>query len=286
MLQISVEKIAGRSLFLLFTAIPLMAGLIYALLYSFGLTGILAEGFTLEHWVGILTDHRFYLSLSFSLYIAVVSVFISSLFSLNLTLKYRQMWNSKNWEWGLYIPLAYPAIVAAFIGFQLMSSSGFLSRIAFQLGLIDQPQEFPGLIQDPWGIGIITMHTLMAIPFLTLFWLSIFKKDDLEKYGQLSRTLGATTRQIRNRVFIPVLLKRGKALLILYSIFIAGAYEAPLLMGTQRPQMITIYITNKINRFDLGDRPQAYVALLIVIMIISIILLSTVGRSGKTRQLW
>lgn len=39
----------GIAWFLTLSVLPLAAGLIYALLYSLGLAGILAEGFTLEY---------------------------------------------------------------------------------------------------------------------------------------------------------------------------------------------------------------------------------------------
>lgn len=276
----------GKVIYLLLTVFPLAAGLAYALGYSLGLTGILATGFTFEHWRAILSDQRFYTSIFFSLWVASVTILISTLTALFLTIRFRDLWKRSLWEWGLYLPLAYPAIVAAFIGFQLWSASGLFSRFAHSLGLIDQLEDFPGLIQDPWGIGIIVMHSLMAIPFLTIFLLSVYQKDDLERFFILATSLGASRRSANTKVIIPALVKRARPLLVLYTIFIAGAYEAPLLLGTQRPQMVTIYVVNKINRFDLGDRPQAYAAIILVVLILLLALSIGLLSSRKSQRIW
>lgn len=282
----STERLYGKTIYLLLTAVPLVAGLLYALLYSFGLTGILSSGFTTEHWIAILADHRFYSALLFSLWVAVATMSLSILVALLLTTRFRDLWKRPAWEWGLYLPLTYPAIVAAFIAFQLWSASGIFSRLAYRSGIISDLNEFPGFIQDPWGIGIMGMHSLMAIPFLTIFFLSIYQKDELDRFYDLSLSLGASPGTSWRKVIVPILLKRARPLLILYTIFIAGAYEAPLLLGTQRPQMLTIYVVNKINRFDLGDRPQAYAALILVVLALLLVLTISLFPSQKNRYLW
>ena len=37
-----------------------------------------------------------------------------------------------------------------------------------------------------------------------------------------------------------------------------GAYEIPLLLGQSSPQMISVLILEKLQRFNLGDIPVAY----------------------------
>ena len=69
---------------------------------------------------------------------------------------------------------------------------------------------------------------------------------------------GQTRATIRYRLQLPILMKGLFPLLILYIIFFMGAYEIPLLLGQSSPQMISVLILEKLQRFNLGDIPVAY----------------------------
>ena len=284
-MRIDLKK-AGQGLYLIFTLVPLLAGGIYALGYSLGLFGILSEGFTLSHWKILFSDGRFISSLWFSLQTAVITIALSTAIALWLTLRYKKIWDRPAWEWTLYVPLSFPAIVAAFITFQLLGSSGLFSRLSYHLGWTDGIRDFPVLIHDAYGIGIIGMHTLMATPFFTLFFRSVWKKERIDQLSEIAIQLGATASQVSRRVVLPILLKRIRPLLLLYGIFVANAYEAPLLLGSQHPQMMTLFIVNKIQRFDLTERPQAYAALCVVIVLTALLLVTGLGGWIKRRQAW
>jgi len=241
------------------TLLPLLAGLGYALLYSLGLVGALAEGFTLAHWTAVLGSTRFWANLGFSLFIALTSMGIALGLALWWTLRYRRLFGQGLMQAVLYVPLVFPAIVAGLVCFQLWSNGGLLARLAFQLGWIQSPQQFPGLVHHSWGLGILLTHALMAAPFFTLLFLGIWPQQKLDELLQTAATLGASQRQQVWRVALPVLLREARPTLLLYGLFVAGSYEIPLLVGAQHPQMVSVYAVTKLNRFDLGDRPEAFV---------------------------
>jgi putative spermidine/putrescine transport system permease protein len=60
------------------------------------------------------------------------------------------------------------------------------------------------------------------------------------------------------RVHLPVLLKGIFPVVSLYTIFFMGAYEIPLILGQSSPQMFTILILEKLQRYSLSDIPDAY----------------------------
>ena len=68
------------------TALPVILGIGYAIAYSFGWTGLLSTGFTLEHWQRTITMPAFWNSLLFSFYIASATVLISGSAALTLAL--------------------------------------------------------------------------------------------------------------------------------------------------------------------------------------------------------
>jgi len=170
----------------------------------------------------------------------------------------------------------------AFYTFQLLAKSGIVSRISFQIGLLQDLNNFPDWINDSWGIGIIFAHTCMATPFFIILFNNLYQSERLQSFSDLAATLGASVMQINGRVLIPVLLHRAFATLVLYFVFVMSAYEIPLLLGSQSRQMISVFTIQKLQRFNLQDIPQAYVVSVIytgLVIVFLIILLSNKFKS-------
>lgn len=273
------EKHIALGLYLLLTALPLLAGIVYALLTSVGLTGALSQGFTLSHWQWALESTEVWKSITFSMYIATMALAIAMCFAFFLVIYLRPQLE-KGWlSRAIYMPLAIPAAVAAFFSFQMLSASGLLARFFYQLGWINSIHQFPELINDAWGIGIILTHALMAFPFLTLVLLNLYESKGILALSELASTLGARSVDIRVKVVFPILFKGIMPTLGLFFLFILGAYEIPLLLGRQDPQMITLLTLRKLQRFDLSVIPQAYVVALIYIALVLMVMLW--GLKGK-----
>lgn len=243
--------------FLLLTAFPLLLGVGYAMLYSVGMLGVLSNGFTWHHWQLVVSDSNFWYNLLYSLYIAVLSIGLAVGLAFYAVLwKFKQL--NKHLSTILYFPLSIPAIVAAFFFFQLLGSAGIVSRLVYALGMVATPADFPVLINDSWGIGIIATHTFMAFPFFTLLFLNIYQQYGLEHYEAVAQTMGASKWQTKLKVHIPILWRQSFSSIVLYLSFVVGSYEIPLLLGRQSPSMLSPYIIRKLQRFNLLDIPQAY----------------------------
>ena len=273
---------AGIALFLLLAVLPLILGIGYALLYSLGVTGIVnsANGFTLAIWADILADSEIWLTFGYTFYIAVVSIGISLVIALGIVLLFADSLDRPGISYFFYLPLSIPAIVMAFYIFQVLGGSGLLSRISYALGMITRVQQFPGLINDLAGFGIITAHVLMATPFFIIFFHTIYRGEELAEMVQLASTLGAKAPFIDRVITIPILLQRGFSTILLYFIFVLGSYEIPLLLGREYPQMISILVINKLRRFNLADIPEAYGIAVMYTCIILAVLLITYRKRG------
>lgn len=257
-----------------------MAGLIYALLFSLGIVGIIHDGFTLEYWGETLSGGEMWISLGYSLYVATVSSFLSIACALMLVIWGRAHFQKGLLSYAIYFPLAIPGIVAAFIVFQFMGKSGLLSRMTYGLGVTNAIETFPDLIHDAWGIGMISAHVMLAVPFLLILFLNLAKNERLEELSQLAATLGALPGQISRKIWLPILLKKSFPTLVLYFIFVLGAYEIPLLLGRESPQMVSVLIIRKLQRYNLLDKPEAY----IIALIYSVLVLSLLWMALKNRQ--
>ncbi len=263
-------KTLNIAFFIAFAVLPLAAGLVFAGLYSLGLIGALNQGFTSEHWYKILMDNALWSSLFLSASISVFSILISVSLALFLTVKYGDIFKRRTHHFLLYVPLSMPPIIVAFWTFQLLSNSGILARICYKIGLISNIDTFPTLINDPLYFGVIVAMVLATFPVFTLLFLSFYASENIEIFNQLGQTLGATTGQIRRKIIIPILLRKAQPNIILYSLFLFGAFESPLLLGRQSPRMVSVLIHSKFNKFNLLDLPQAYVLTVIYASIVLI----------------
>ncbi|WP_080239260.1 ABC transporter permease subunit [Spirosoma rigui] len=264
---------------LLVMGLPL-AGLAQAVGYSVGVSGPLATGFTLRHWQQLPAETSLFVAVGFSLYVAVASVGVAALIALGLVLYRQRMLGYRPFPTLLYVPLLFPSLVVAFYLFQLLSGSGWLSRMAVALGLTSAPDDFPELIQDGAGLGIILAQVVLAFPFFTLLFQSVYADSRLDELRSLTRTLGASVGQFNRKVAAPILLRRTAPTLVLYGIAVLGAYDIPLLLGRNYPQMLSVFITTRLQRFDLADLPMGY----LIGFLLTIVLMLVIYRTTKWTQ--
>lgn len=269
---------------MLLTALPLFGGLIYAFLTSVGFTGALADGFTWVHWQWAFQSGELLNSLGYSFYIAAMTLLLAVCIAFALVLGLRQQLEKGLLSRVIYMPLAIPAAVAAFFSFQMLSASGLLSRLIHKLGWIESISQFPELVNDAWGLGIIMTHAFMAFPFLTLVLINLYRSKNIEALSQLAITMGAGAYEIKKRIVLPILFKGIMPTLGLFFLFILGAYEIPLLLGRQDPQMITLLTLRKLQKFDLSVIPQAYVVALVYVALVFLVMI--IGLKGKYRRVY
>ena len=269
----------GIVCFMLLVVLPFAGSLIYAILYSFGLTGILSNGFTTTHVSRILQNPEMFFSLIYSFYIACCSMFISLILSICGVLLFKAAITKSKWSFFPYLPLALPAIVTAFVSLQVLNNTGVLSRLLYQTNMINDLSQFPDIVNDKLGIGIIITHVLMATPFFLIFFSNIYEAENVKALSNVAKTLGASSVKVAEKIAIPLLLKKGLNTILLYFIFVFGSYEIPLILGQQSPQMISVLIVRKMQRYNLKDIPQGY--FLSYVYSIAVILLLAVFLKSK-----
>ena len=253
----------GLGLFVTVAVLPIVISLGYAALYSIGAVGLLSDGLTLAHWRTLVESPEIVRSFGWSLYIAATTTVLAVGIALSITLLLRRRL-SRGWlSYVVYFPLAIPGTVAAFVVFQVLSGAGFASRVALHLGLIAEQAQFPNLVQDAWGIGILVAHVGLAVPFFTLLFLQIYTGERIQSLLSLAATLGATPAQRIRRVAVPILLKRAFTNILLLFVAVLGSYEIPLLLDQQSPQMLSVLTMRKYALFDLHEKPEAFIIALL-----------------------
>jgi putative spermidine/putrescine transport system permease protein len=259
---------------------PLILGFGFAVAYSFGLVGVLNTGFTLNNWLALFSNSDVVISFVYSAGLAIASLSLSVVLALIIALKFQAKFSKGVFSYLVYMPLAFPSIVAAFFFFQFLGNAGILSRLAYQLGIINSIEAFPNLVNDQYSIGIILAQFFLSLPFFTLLYVSLYQTERIDEYTQLSTSLGASKNQSIFKIALPILIKKSFPNLVLYFIFKLGTYEIPLLLGRSSPETVSVLAVRKLQKFNLYDIPQGY-AVAVIYTIVVISLLFIVLRSNK-----
>ena len=270
--------LAGLVLFAGIALLPLGFSLGYAVAYSVGWAGLLGEGFTLEAWAALFASGEVWGSFAWSLYVALLTLVLTAGTALTLALFLRRPLQYGPLSYVIYFPLALPATVAAFLVFQLFSGAGYAARIALRLGLIATPQQFPSLVHDPYGVGIVVAHVGIAVPFFVLLFVQVYNGERVGELGRMAQTLGASRLDVLYRVSVPILLRKSATNLLLLFIALLGSYEIPLLLGKQSTQMISVLTMRKYAMFDLAQKPQAFIIALLYTALVLALLIAAFRR--------
>lgn len=266
-LRLSTGKVALAAL-----ALPIAWAFGYALVSSFGLAGGGAHAATLEAWRSVIVDRDFAGAAALSGGVALTVTFLATVVALVLVV---EAWPLIRRPWAaalLGVPLATPVLVAALVVGQLLSGGGLVARIAFHLGWIDGPGDFPVLVNDRFAVGIVLAHLLSAIPLLALYFRQVRQSPEIDAYLSLAECLGASPSQSRRRVALPLLLRRGRAMILLIFILTLGSFEIPLLLGRQSPQMLSVLIERKATGFALTERAEAFALATLYFLVVTALL--------------
>lgn len=247
------------------------ASLLYAITESLGFVSVIGQSqISLDAYRNTLDlNSEFWTSLGFSLWISIVSTFISSIIALLLA-----VWLSErsgntdtlalNWN------LAFPHLVWSIALLLFFSQSGLFSRWAASFGFISTTAEFPVLVRDRFGIGIILSYIGKEIPFLTITILSVLRSQSVG-YDVVAENLGASRWQRLRYVTIPQVMPALTAGALLIFGFIFSSYEVPALVGVGYPRALPVLALRFFLDPDLRARSEGMVISLIITLIVMIV---------------
>lgn len=154
------------------------------------------------------------------------------------------------------LPIIVPHVVVALFIIQICSRNGLLARIAYGLGLIREQQEFPAVIYDPHGLGIILAYLWKEIPFIIYFVIALMANID-GKLGEAAVNLGAGRIQTFFKVTLPLCAHTVISGFLIIFVFALGAYELPFLLGTTALKALPVQAYIQYIHPDLRNRPYA-----------------------------
>lgn len=252
-------------------------GLFDGLLKSLGYFPAIGEtGFELTAYTELFRSSAFWESLSLTVRVAALSSLISavlgaaiavSLFMLNESAKSR---NTQLWHRMFQLPLTIPHLVGGYIIVLLFMQSGFMSKIFANFGWIGEIQEFPVLVNDPFGWGIILTYAWKEAPFVSLMIYPVLSRIH-RSWRDVSRVYGAGNLSFIREIVLPAILPAWTIAAFIVFVFTFSAFEVPFLLGVTYPSMLPVYSYQLYTSGTLADRPEA-LAVNIILAALTILL--------------
>jgi putative spermidine/putrescine transport system permease protein len=249
-------------------------GLALGLSQSLGYMPIIgAYGFGLDAYLELLRSPGFLPSLLLTIFVSVTATGIAVTLAVITALTLRKHFIGKKIVSFLYqFPLTIPHLVVAVGMMMLVSQSGLLARAAYRVGLISDSSQFPILVFDDLGIGIILVYVWKEIPFIGLIALAVLQSIGND-YEEQARTLGANSWQTFRHVLLPLIVPGilpGSIIIFAYTF---SSFEVPFLLGKSYPAMLSVLSYRLYIDVDLDARPQAMamsilIALFVLILVV------------------
>ncbi|MDX9801683.1 MAG: ABC transporter permease subunit, partial [Spirochaetia bacterium] len=161
--------------------------------------------------------------------------------------------------------LIMPHLSIAYFVMIFFSRTGMVSSILHTLGMMENFNQFPVLVYDALGTGIILSYILKGTPFAVLMVSALLKNVD-KGYLDTARMLGAGRVRIFTKIIIPSVKPAAKASFLILFLYSFGAFDIPFLIGSSRPEMLSIHVYNLYFRRDLVNRPQAMAVLTLMLL--------------------
>jgi putative spermidine/putrescine transport system permease protein len=258
-----------------------LGGLLLGFLQSIGFMPLTNDyGISLKSYISVLKEKAFFLSLGLSLWIGLGATIISSIMAIICALTLREsLWGKRIVSFIYQLNIPVPHIVGAIAILFLFSQSGLFSRFTYLIGLTKSPAEFPELIYDKYGIGILLEFLWKEIAFTGVILIAVLQSLG-EDYENLARTLGANIWQRFFYVILPLIMPGLLRASILVFAFSFGSFEIPFILGSKYPTALPVLAYQYYSDVDLNFRGEA-MAVCMIIAVISTLLIYVYMQLSK-----
>ena len=236
----------------------LVVGVLTTFFQSIGyFSAIGSNEITLEHYKRLLTDKGLIESLIFSIKTSFLSALLSTMGGVIIAIAaYKLGKEGKLIALTFRLPIIVPHLLSVLLVYNIFSQTGLLARFAYNIGFISSFEEFPVLLYNKNGFGIIMAYIWKELPFIAFITYNVLSKLS-NKFSDASRNLGATGFQTMKYVVFPIALPSVLSSFILVFAFSFGAYEIPMLLGGTYPKALPVKAYIEYINPMLSNRPYA-----------------------------
>ncbi len=250
--------------------IILFYGILISAIRSFGIYNTIGlNKFTLKYLIDIINNKEIQIVIIRTFYVSFIQALLSVILALFISvyLIKNKIENHKI----LYLPISIPHIVVAMMMILLFAQNGFISRICYHLGIINNSQEFNSILNDKYNVGIIIAYIFKGTAYVLSVTYLIMKKND-NRYYEVAKLMGASFDKYVKDILIPTSIDSLiTSFLILFS-FSFGAYELPYMIGNTSNKILPVIAYGKYISPNLSDKP-IFLSINLVMLIIGVIIL-------------
>lgn len=251
-------------------------GILYGFLQSLGYQPTIGRyDLNFDAYYNVMFSERyaklFWSGLALNLWVSFVSTFLAAAFALWGALSIRKTFFAKkicNFIFSLNLPM--PHLVVAVGMIFVFSQSGLLARFFTQIGFIASPSEFPILVKDKYGFGIILAYIWKEAAFFFIILMSVLQSLG-ENFEELAQSLGANKWQRFRYVILPLVMPNLFSASIIVFAFSFGAYEVPAILGVNYPQMLPVMSLDFFLNPDLNARSEGMALSMIIAFIVMVL---------------
>ena len=263
-----------------------IGGLGYGTLVSLGWQPLIGRTeISLDAYTNIMFSDQyssvFWQGLLLTIWVSFASTFLAAVFALATALLLRRTFIGKRFATFLYqLNLPVPHVVAAIGILFLFSQSGLISRTGAQIGIFGGPSDFPIVVRDRYGIGIILSFVWKEVPFVGVIVLAVLQSLGAD-YEDLARSLGANRWQRFRYVILPLVMPGLLSGSILVFAFTFGSYEVPAILGVRFPRTLTVTAVRFFRDPDLNSRTEGMAISIIISIIVFFLVLGYMWLSRR-----
>jgi putative spermidine/putrescine transport system permease protein len=245
-------------------------------------------GLSLDAYRSVLGDGRLWPSLALSVWVAAASTVLACSGAALVSFGWlgRPGRHRRIELTAFHLTLGLPHLVWAVALVAVLGQSGWLARLAAWAGLIERPAQFPVLVNDAHGVGIVVHLVTKELPFVVLALVPL-AGSGLDAQLRQAATLGASPWARFRHVFLPSVAPALVPAAVAVFAFGLGGYEPGAVLGVQRPRTLAVVIVDRFRDPDLTRRAEAFVlsgVLVAVTVGFGLLLWAALGRSLRVAR--
>lgn len=222
-----------------------------------------------QNYIDMLNDSMFVDAFTYTLKVTLVVLIVTTVSSTILAMALRGTFIGKRIVlFLLQFDISIPSLACATMMILALSPFGFLSTLAENAGIISNYTQFPNILLDTNGTGLMVAIIWLFVPYTALSFLSVLKSVSNEQEEQAA-TLGVGKFSRFIHITLPSLKPSIAYMSILCFASVFSAFELPSLIGKQHTLVTLAYYYY--NRPGFMDGYMESYAIVTVTSLISII---------------
>jgi putative spermidine/putrescine transport system permease protein len=220
-----------------------------------------------SHFGALWGGQAFWLSLGLTLYYAFAATAIALVLAIVLALALIRSFPGKAlYKYVYKLPIMIPYTVGIALAVVMMGKGGLMSRLAAFAGLIDDPSQFPSLLNSHAGWGIIAVYVWKQAPFMTLTIYAVLLGIGRET-EEAAYILGGSKWQTFRQVTLPQILPGIVTATLICFAFNIGHFEAPLVLGGGFPDTLPVIAWQYFNDADYTKQLQGMATVVTIFLV-------------------